>query len=124
MAWISIIYDQLLIIFVAFVNSDLNYLIDQEIFIDQRNFWWSDYQTFWEICSINSCTLPQRSVFSFITNFSTIAILQIVQYIILQAAVAGLNSYLNHDLSYIEKLYKKSADYYKKFLHMNSPKDG
>ena len=38
MAWISIIYDQLLIIFVAFVSLDLNYLIDQETFIDQRNF--------------------------------------------------------------------------------------
>ena len=124
MAWISIIYDQLLIIFVAFVSLDLNYLIDQEIFIDQRNFWWSDYQTFWEICSINSCTLPQRSAFSFITNFSTIAILQIVQYIILQAAVAGLNSYFNHDLSCIEKLYKKSADYYKNSYIWTLPRLG
>ena len=71
MAWILIIYDQLLIIVVAFVCLDLNYLIDQKISIDQRNFGWSDYQTFWDICSIISHTLPQRSAFSIITNFST-----------------------------------------------------
>ena len=41
-----------------------------------------------------------------------LAILHIVQYIILQAAVAGLNSYIKHDLSCIGKLYMKSADSY------------
>ena len=52
MAWLLIIYDQLLVIFVAFVSLDLNYLIDQEIFIDQRNVQWS----FWEIYSNISST--------------------------------------------------------------------
>ena len=42
--------------------------------------------------------------------FLPLMILQIVHYIILQAAVAELNSYFNHDLSCIRKLIMNSAD--------------
>ena len=38
MAWKVVVYDQLWIIYVAFVSLDLNYLIDQEIFSDKRIF--------------------------------------------------------------------------------------
>ena len=58
---------------------------------------------FWKFAAllVALCLKGPRLVITFLP----LEILQIVQYIILQAALTGLNSYFNHGLSCIGKLY-------------------